>query len=293
MLMINTLNLGKLDALLQKRLGDSCSLEDFFDGIDELTPSFLEFIKTLLQTQTWQNLLLNNAHLYQIALGLSQEIERFNAELASEPSYHSRKHFIDVTLTIHLLVSQNELLKKNGLANWLLSSEECWFLLICGIAHDYGHNGRINIEKNEQERRSIHLLQKFLQNQKLPSLSTFNEINDAVIVATDPVNRTSLNQRIASIQNQALSTIDKLSMLLIEADLTPSALPKRGVFLGFQLSKEFAAQNLALSEQVKSPMGRVNFLNSIQYLSGHSHLLGLDKLLEKSLTLAKENAKSN
>ena len=293
MLMTNPVNLHDLETLFQKRIGGAYSFDDFFDEIDELALSFPDFIEALLQTKTWQNLLLNNEYYHRIAIGLSHEIEHFNAELECEPFYHSRKHFIDVTLTIHLLICQNELLQENHLENWILSSEECWFLLICGIAHDYGHNGRINVLKNEQERRSVDLLQSFLQNQVLPSLPRFNAINDAVIIATDPINRKSIHQHIASHQNKPLNTIDKLSMLLIEADLTPSVLPKRGVFLGYQLSKEFAAQNQVLSEQVKSPIGRINFLNSVQYHSSQSRLLGLDRLLEESLALAKENAKFN
>ena len=74
-------------------------------------------------------------------------------------------------------------------------------------------------------------------------------------------------------------------MLLVEADLFASVLPIKGIELGIQLSEEFTQQNVQLANLVKTPQGRLGFLNTVHFMSEQSHLLGAPHLLKEAILI--------
>jgi hypothetical protein len=81
----------------------------------------------------------------------------------------------------------------------------------------------------------------------------------------------------------ALSSQDKLGMLMVEADLLASVLPIKGLELGIKLSDEIKHYDEVLANLIKSSAGRLSFLNSVAFLSAQSHLLGLDQILKTAI----------
>jgi hypothetical protein len=257
-------------------------LEDLFTIASSQKPTFPEFIQALLETDVWQKNATHLSYFPDLCLQLSQVINNSYDESYKEPTYHSRYHFMDVCLATHLLVLQNTLSLSNQSA-WWLSPLDSWYLLISAIAHDYGHSGLMNQSLHQQELRSIHLLQVFLDSQIFPNKDQCKAITNTTIIATDPKDRATLIERVAS--NKQVSSSDKLNMLLVEADLFASVLPIKGLELGIQLSEEFSQQNGQLAALIKSPQGRLGFLRSVKFMSEQSHLLGAPQVLEQAILL--------
>ncbi len=78
---------------------------------------------------------------------------------------------------------------------------------------------------------------------------------------------------------------------MVEADLFASTLPKKGVELGNLLSEEISSQDPQLSEFIKSPKGRLGFLNSVQFLSPQSHILGAPQILKEAISMTQHHIK--
>jgi hypothetical protein len=258
-------------------------LEKLFSFITSLNPTFPEFMQTLLQMDVWKENALHLTYFPNLCLQLTQVIESGYDDNYKEPSYHSRKHFMDVCLVIHLLVLKNSSLSLREKSAWWLSPLDCWYLLISAIAHDYGHPGLMNKSLHQQELRSIQLLHTFLDSQTFPNKAQCKAISSTAIIATDPKDRAELVERVAS--NKLITPSDKLNMLLVEADLFASVLPIKGIELGIQLSEEFTQQNVQLANLVKTPQGRLGFLNTVHFMSEQSHLLGAPHLLKEAILI--------
>jgi hypothetical protein len=256
------------------------TLENLYSKVSSLHLNFSEFIAVLLKTPLWQQLGLHSPGFSEICLDFSFEVDNLYKDIAVEPSYHSRKHFIEVCLSTHLLVLQNNSIHDQSY-NWFLSPDECWYLLLSAMAHDVGHLGRSNQIPYEQELIAIDYLERFLDSKSFKNQSTCKEIAKHIILATEPRDRKALISRIES--GNTLSTQDKLGMLMVEADLLASILPIKGVELGIKLSNEIMPQDGVLANFIKSSEGRLSFLNSVAFLSTQSHLLGLDQILKTAI----------
>ena len=252
------------------------TLENLYSNISSLHLNFSEFITDLLKTSLWQQLALQSPEFSEICLAFSRQVDDLYTDFSAEPSYHSRKHFIEVCLSTHLLVLQNDSIRDQNY-NWFLSPDECWYLLLSAMAHDVGHLGRPNHSAYEQEMLAIDHLERFLDTKCLTNQSICKAITKHIILATEPRDRNSLISRVQS--SNILSSEDKLGMLMVEADLLASILPIKGVELGIKLSNEIMPQDEALANFIKSSKGRLSFLKSVAFLSAQSHLLGLDQIL--------------
>jgi hypothetical protein len=207
-----------------------------------------------------------------------------------EPQYHNRGHFKEVCLSMtQLLKAQNDILPPlDNVSAWKMSDHDSWILLLCAICHDFGHDGSINKHPFELEKRSVELVQEVLEKSSL-TLFERKEIIGAIepiILATDPRFLPTLLNKFITGNN--LQRSDCLSMLMVEADLLASALPKRGKNLGERLSEEWQLTNPGAAVSVKTDKGRLYFLEHIRFISPQSQALGLEDIRKISINQVKE-----
>jgi hypothetical protein len=261
-------------------------LENLYAKVSSLNLNFSEFITFLLKTPLWQELTVQAPIFPEICFDYSHAVDDLYKDLNDEPSYHSRKHFIEVCLSVHLLISQNNFIQGVGDKSWFLNPDECWYLLLAAMAHDVGHLGRSNQVPYEQEILAINYLDRFIDSRSFENKIIFQQNIKQIILATEPSDRNGLISRVNS--NDVLSTQDKLAMLMVEADLLASVLPIKGVELGKKLSDEIMPHDKVLANIIKSSEGRLDFLNSVAFLSAQSHLIGLDQILKEAILNLKE-----
>ena len=263
--------------------------------------SFSALIKLLTESAIWQYFDYDNNPYKALCLQLSNEIEAYNLGLKAEPAYHSRSHFKDVCLGITLLVAQQNLPhhhEQNIYAQqnspitidaknpWYLSAEDAWLLLFSAIGHDFGHTGMMNALPFEIEKKSIEKIYLWLQSLNLSSdfIDELMSKVETIILATDPMYLNALLKIIQS-TSPPPTKLNYLSMLMVEADLLASSLPKRGVMLTEALAKEWQAHYPDKAQILMAPDGRLKFLQHIAFLGPHAQRLALNasriELIEK------------
>lgn len=251
-------------------------LDAFLEQQDKKSIRFACFIDALLDTDLWQGRYFENNPYPKLCHDLAICIDALNSSFEFEPPYHSRKHFVDVCTGMSALLTQNigsDEVKQ--LSPWTVSKEDSWLLLFAAIGHDYMHRGRINSVDYENELISLHGLQLFLD--KYSDLSSEFKQNlmlqlHQLILPTcfdfTPLLYEKINKGIGE-------QIDYLAMLLTEADVLASVLPKRGKVLSKRLSLEWQDQNMELSNFVASKEGYEKFLQKVQFLSDQSKKLNV------------------
>lgn len=263
--------------------------------------SFSALIKLLTESAIWQYFDYDNNPYKALCLQLSNEIEAYNLGLKAEPAYHSRSHFKEVCLGITLLVAQQNLPHRheqniagqqniafiiNSSNPWYLSAEDAWLLLFSAIGHDFGHTGMMNSVPFEIEKKSIEKIDLWLRSLNLSSdfIDDLMPKVETIILATDPMYLNALLKIIQS-TSPPPTKLNYLSMLMVEADLLASSLPKRGVMLTEALAKEWQAHYPDKAQILMAPDGRLKFLQHIAFLGPHAQRLALNasriELIEK------------
>ena len=260
-------------------------LEIFLDSTKNV--KFDQFMIDLLSEALWSSREKSSAKYKDLILDLSSYISHANG---IEPSYHNQNHFKDVCLSMTLLLrAQTEIVPLLAQSSpWKFSDQEAWILLLCAVCHDLGHDGSVNKHPFDLEKKSVRLVQNFLEKSSL-TLFEGKEIISAIepiILATDPRYLPTLLDKIISEDN--LQRSDYLSMLMIEADLLASALPNKGKILGERLSEEWQLTNPEAAVSVKTDKGRLYFLEHIRFISPQSHALGIEDIRKASINSIKE-----
>ena len=250
--------------------------DEFLDYLDNKAIRFTCFIDILLDTDLWQGLYFENNPYPKLCHDLAICIDALNSSFEFEPAYHSRKHFVDVCTGISALLSQNRGSDEaKQFSPWTVSKEDSWLLLFAAIGHDYMHRGRINSVDYENELISLNGLQLFLN--KYSDLSSEFKQNLMLklhqLILPTCFDFTHLLYE--KINNGIAVQIDYLAMLLTEADVLASTLPRRGKVLSKRLSLEWRDQNKELSNYVASKEGYEKFLQKIQFLSDQSKKLNV------------------
>jgi hypothetical protein len=271
-------SLSELNAFLRELRPDNAIilLDAFLEQQDKKSIRFAYFIDALLDTDLWQGLYFENNPYPKLCHDLAICIDALNSSFEFEPAYHSRKHFVDVCIGISALLSQNiGCGDTKPLSPWTVSKEESWLLLFAAIGHDYMHRGRINSVDYENELISLNGLQLFLN--KYSDLSPEFKQNLMLklhqLILPTCFDFTHLLYE--KINNGIAVQIDYLAMLLTEADVLASTLPRRGKVLSKRLSLEWRDQNKELSNYVASKEGYEKFLQKIQFLSDQSKKLNV------------------
>jgi hypothetical protein len=250
--------------------------DEFLEHLDKKSIGFTCFIDALLDTDLWQGLYFENNPYPKLCHDLANCIDALNSSFEFEPAYHSRKHFVDVCTGISALLSQNRGSDEaKQFSPWTVSKEDSWLLLFAAIGHDYMHRGRINSVDYENELISLNGLQLFLDNYSNFSTEYKQNLMLKLHQLILPTCFDFTHLLYEKINNGIAVQIDYLAMLLTEADVLASTLPRRGKVLSKRLSLEWQDQNKELSNYVASKEGYEKFLQKIQFLSDQSKKLNV------------------
>jgi len=258
-------------------------LEANLDLIERSNGNFQSFISALLKTPFWTSQDFLGNPFKQLCDELAAEIDCF-ANTHTEPAYHSRSHFKDVCLMISYLLLQQKTWPEKQRANnsWYVSQEESWFLLYAAIAHDFAHPGLINQTPYEIEKNSLDLLRQHLKDSSTDQdlYEPILEVVSPWILATDHAFYQKLLDRAALARPDHQ---DCLAMLLVEADLISSILPKRGLEMTHQLSQEWQLHYPDKAIALRNEVGYLSFLNSLEFLSPHALAADIPQILNNSV----------
>lgn len=272
--------------------GDPSSLEHYFSLCNTDSIPFADLVRALCHTRLWRGFEVLDNPYPKLCQDFADSVEHTTQTMQSEPAYHSRAHFKDVCLALSALASQasHVATRKEPDQQWNLSPEDWWILLFCAIAHDYGHPGTRNQTPFELEKYAVELTQEFLLRHSYPLLKIKALMADLepIVLATDPRYFATLSGRFLH-QVQPNKRVDVMALLLVEADLCASTLPKRGMYLGEQLAKEWEASDSKLAQIVKSLAGRIRFLEGIAFYSPHARQLHIETIRLKSIQELKAN----
>jgi hypothetical protein len=105
---------------------------------------------------------------------------------------------------------------------------------------------------------------------------------EPIILATDPSFFNTLVAKFTEPSAKPAKT-DCMSMLLVEADLLASALPKRGKALGKLLGQEWESSNPKAAAAVASDQGRLKFLEYIRFISPYAIMLKMEDIRHQSI----------
>jgi hypothetical protein len=277
------------------------AIEGIYKQCHRFCHSFEDFMRHLLETQFWRNLDFPHNPYKRVLLELCQKIDELNSQLDNEPEYHNRSHFIDVCISLSLLLKSEAKFTEDfsHTVHWILSGQQKWLLLLCAVGHDFGHLGRVNQVPFEIESSSFELVKKFLvelpEDHKMALLNSqkmddFLEQVKAIILATDPQYLPTLTKKILQSQDSFIDRLDLMSMLLVEADLMASIMPNYGKELGQRLSKEWQISNPSKADLILTNEGRKGFLNYVQFLSQHAKVLGIPQILNESIAAVSQQS---
>jgi len=192
---------------------------------------------------------------------------------SAEPGYHNRLHFSDSLTTITLQVAIES--QRLGLddADWKAA------MVLIALAHDFRHPGRVNGLRSEIEQQSFDAFKPHLQQQAVPA--PWMERIEAVILRSDFSMVADNHRRVAG---QDFSWCnDWAAVLLNEADIMASASPVFGPRLSQALAQEWELVGFAAYRSVATPQGRVAFLQSIEFSSPSSGVLGVAQRVQQQL----------
>ena len=272
--------------------GDPSLLEHYFALCNTVPISFADLVRALCHTRLWRGFEVLDNPYPKLCQDFADSVEHTTQVMQAEPAYHSRSHFKDVCLALSALASQAHYVaaRKEPDQQWHLSPEDWWILFFCAIAHDYGHPGTRNQTPFELEKYAVELTQEFLLRHSYP-LSKIKALMadlEPIVLATDPRYFDTLNRKFLK-HDHPNSRADVMGLLLVEADLFASALPKRGTYLGEQLAKEWESSDSKLAQIVKSLAGRTRFLEGIAFYSPHARRLQIETIRLKSIQELKAN----
>ena len=262
---------------------DAKDIEACLGVIDTNVTSMHAFLEALTQTKLWARWSIDPNPYLSMILTVGKEIDRL-ALAHTAPSFHSKKHMMEVCLMLsYLLMHEDECIQAGSIDRaWMSSSLEKWQLMLAAAAHDLGHPGLINATPGEIEQNSLDLLRDLLAHSGHPSLMVDKVLKVLVpwVMATDHGQYKALLERLTF---DPPAHVDCLAMLLVESDLVASVLPVRGRELTSRLVQEWAGPYPEKSIALQNQLGYLSFLASLQFISPHSFRAGLPQILNHSL----------
>ena len=238
----------------------------------------------MTHTKLWAGWRIDPNPYLSMILAVGQEIDRL-ALAHTAPSFHSKKHMMEVCLMLSYLLMHEEACIQEGSihSSWMSSSLEKWQLLLAAAAHDLGHPGLINATPGQLEQHSLDLLRDLLANSgyPLPLIDEILKVLQPWVIATDHGQYKAL---LESLSFDPPAHVDCLAMLLVESDLAASILPIRGRELTNRLVQEWAGPYPEKSIALQNQLGYLSFLASLQFMSPHSLRVGLPQILNNSLS---------
>ena len=215
------------------------------------------------------------AQMLKAAERVAQEIEASFANdlFLIEPLYHNRLHFADAITTVSVQIAIQSHLKQDFNAEWSACA-----LLSC-IAHDFGHNGRINQFESELEKYAVKLLQPILDECGVVGL--WRDWTEKCILQSD----IALVRKNHEAVKDAIFEWDLkwLVVFLNESDVMASASTNFGLVMGEALASEWRKIDYAAHKTIATPEGRKGFLKIIEFSSPASKELGIQAAIDKEI----------
>ena len=206
------------------------------------------------------------------AFDIAHSLEK-NATPQSEPSYHNRLHFAQTLLCLTALLER-------WAEHTHLKHESAAAMLLAMTGHDYQHPGGRNTKPMEIERATAKALQTFWVKHAIDP--RWRKRINAWIWATDPA-RVATNIQRARLQPMRRVGDANCTLLITEADIWCSCLPRYGAALGVMLSQELKRKGDPLHACVASDSGRTFFLKHARFHSLPSRQLKIRKIIQQQL----------
>jgi hypothetical protein len=215
------------------------------------------------------------AQMLKAAERVAQEIESsfVNDIFQTEPLYHNRLHFADAITTVSIQIAIQSQLNRNFNAEWSACA-----LLAC-MAHDFGHNGRINQFESELEKYAVELLRPIMDECGVQGM--WREWVERCILQSDFA---LVAQNHAAVQGALFEwDLKWLIVFLNESDVMASASPNFGIGMGEALAREWKKIDFVAHNTVATPAGRRGFLKVITFSSPASKELGIQAAIDKEI----------
>jgi hypothetical protein len=191
----------------------------------------------------------------------------------TEPLYHNRLHFADAITTVSVQIAIQSQLSKSFNAEWAACA-----LLAC-IAHDFGHNGRINQFESELEKHSVELLRPILD--ECGVIGLWRNWTEQCIIQSDFA---LVQKNHEAVQGAPFDwDLKWLVVFLNESDVMASASTNFGIGMGEALAREWKKIDFVAHKTVATPAGRKGFLKIITFSSPASKELGIHAAIEKEI----------
>ena len=189
-----------------------------------------------------------------------------------EPAYHNRLHIADTLVCMTYLLKISADLKVPG-----ANQPSVMAMALCIMAaRDFLHPRGSNAQPGEFEARAVHELQPWMAKAGL-SL-THRETLAHCILATDPPRVKGFHLQVRT-QTFDLSQANCLAVLVQEADIMASTLPKTSQGLTRSLALEWAPQYPEAADRLMRPENRLLFLeHAALFSSPAAARLGLNEV---------------
>lgn len=196
----------------------------------------------------------------------------------AEPAYHNRLHVADTLVCMTYLIQACRALDIHGAH--LASTAALALAIMAG--HDFLHPGGSNSTPSEFEARAVADLQPLMDAARLKQAD--RDVLSHCILATDPTRVKSFHLEVRS-RAFDLGQRDCLAVLVQEADILASTLPKTQQSLTHALSREWAPSQPDAAERLLLPQNRLLFLeHAALFSSPAAKMLGLDKVKGRQMT---------
>jgi len=191
----------------------------------------------------------------------------------TEPLYHNRLHFADAITTVSVQIAIQSQLNQDFNAEWSACA-----LLAC-IAHDFGHNGRVNQFESELESYSVKLLRPIMDECGVEGV--WREWVERCILQSDFA---LVSQNHLAVKNAVFEwDLKWLIVFLNESDVMASASTNFGVGMGEALASEWKKIDFVAHKTVATPAGRKGFLKIITFSSPASKALGIQAAIDQEI----------
>lgn len=210
---------------------------------------------------------------------LAQRLEAHGAGLgAHEPAYHNRLHTADTLVSLTVLLRKQRAIDGDG-GHQLQVTEA--LMLLAMLGHDAWHPGTRNRSPFELEAQSAAWVLALMQRHGL-SRADQAQVK-AMILATEPLHRV---KQVCALGEPgfSLERAQCRAMMVCEADILSSALPRFAPAMTQALAREWGRLNTQWGERLLTRQARHHFLQEMaRFSTPAATALGLPELVQRQL----------
>lgn len=210
---------------------------------------------------------------------LAQRLEAHGAGLGShEPAYHNRLHTADTLVCLTVLLGKQRAIEGDR-SRGLQAAEA--LMLLAMLGHDAWHPGTRNLSPFELEAQSAAWVLALMRRHGL-SRADQAQVK-AMILATEPLHRVKQSRDLGE-PGFSLERAQCRAMMVCEADIMSSALPRFAPAMTQALAQEWGRLNTQWGERLLTRQARHHFLQEMARFSSPAAVaLGLPALVQRQL----------